>query len=206
MCSARNNRRRAFTLLEVMIAVCILAMIAGAIYRFVVVDIEAIKVSTDDAAQKNALRALIAVLDEEFSNLPPGEQNALLGEAHKFSDKESDQLGWLTQAGNGVFTEDASGLWQVTLLLRPQGSTNTYTLGLLRQLPDNSSKDENWLPLLPNVDAIEIRYFDQRLNAWLDKWSDAQTRPALVRIRIWRTDQTVPYEAIIELPPSKLPS
>jgi hypothetical protein len=73
-------------------------------------------------------------------------------------------------------------------------------------LPDNSSKDENWLPLLPNVDAIEIRYFDERLNAWLDKWSDAQARPALVRIRIWRTDQTVPYEAVIELPPSKLPT
>lgn len=206
MCSARNSRCRAFTLLEVMIAVAILAMIAGAIYRFVVVDIQSIKLSTDDAAQKNALHALIAVLEEEFSNLPSGEQNALLGEAHKFSDKESDQLEWLAQAGNGLFTEDASGLWKVTLILRPQDKTNTYTLGILRQLPDNSSKDENWLPLLPNVDAIEIRYYDQRLNAWLDKWSDAQARPALVRIRIWRTDQTVPYEAVIELPPSKLPT
>ena len=28
-----------------------------------------------------------------------------------------------------------------------------------------------------------------------------QSRPALVRVRIWRTDQTVPYEAVIELPP-----
>jgi prepilin-type N-terminal cleavage/methylation domain-containing protein len=213
MCSARNNRARpiigrcrAFTLLEVMLAVMILGLIAGAIYRFVIVDIKAIKISTDDTAQKNAIRALVSVLQEEFCNLPPGEQNALLGEAHKFSEKESDQVEWLAEAGNGLFTEDASGLWKVTLILRPDEGKNTYTLGLLRQVPDNSNKDENWLPLLPDVDAIEIRYFDQRLNVWLDKWSDAQARPSLVRVRIWRTDQTVPYEVVIELPPSRLPT
>jgi prepilin-type N-terminal cleavage/methylation domain-containing protein len=213
MSSARNNRarpiigwRRAFTLLEVMLAVTILALIAGSIYRFVVVDIKSIKLSTDDAVEKNSIRNLVSVLQEEFSNLPVGQQNALLGEAHKFSDKESDQVEWLTEAGNGLFTENASGLWKVTLILRPDDGANTYTLGILRQVPDNSKKEDNWLPLLPRVDAIEIRYFDQRLNAWLDKWSDAQARPALVRVRIWRTDETIPYEVVIELPPTKLPS
>jgi len=207
MCCAPNNpRRAAFTLLEVMLAVMIMALIAVSIYRFVETDLQAIKISTDDTTQKGAVQALVAVLQEEFCNLPPSEPNALLGEAHKFSDKASDQVEWLTQAGNGLFTEAANGPWKVTLILRPQDKTNTYTLGLLRQLPDNSSKDEHWLPLLPNVDAIEIRYFDQRLNAWLEKWSDAQSHPALVRVRIWRTDQTVPYEAVIELPPSKIPS
>jgi hypothetical protein len=193
-------------LLEVMLAVTIMALVVASIYRFVLVDLQAIKLSTDDSAQKGAVQGLIAVLQEEFCNLPPTESDALLGEAHKFNEKASDQVEWLTQAGNGLFTEAADGPWKVTLILRPQDNTNTYTLGLLRQLPDNSSKEEHWLPLLPNVDAIEIRYFDPRLNAWQDKWSDSQSRPSLVRVRIWRTDQTVPYEAVIELPPTKLPS
>ena len=32
---------------------------------------------------------------------------------------------------------------------------------------------------------------------------DAQSVPSLVRVRIWRTDQTMPYEAVIELPPEQ---
>jgi hypothetical protein len=190
-----------------MLAVMILGLVAGAIYRFVVVDLRAIKLSTDDTAEKGAAGALISVLHEEFSNLAPGEENALLGEAHKFNGKASDQVEWITQAGNGLFTEDASGSWKVTLILRPQENSNTYTLGVLRQVqPDNNSKEQHWLPLLPNVDAIEIRYFDPRLNAWLEKWSDPQSRPSLVRVRIWRTDQDVPYESVIELPPTRLPT
>ena len=189
-----------------MLAVMVMALVAFSIYRFVETDLQAIKFSTDDTTQKGAVQALISVLQQEFCNLPAGQPSALLGEAHKFNGKASDQVEWLTQAGNGLFTESAEGPWQATLILRPEKKTNTYTLGLMRQLPDNSSKDDHWLPLLPNVDAIEIRYFDQRLNVWLEKWSDAQSRPSLVRLRIWRTDQTVPYEAIIELPPAKLPT
>ena len=205
MCCAPNKSPRAgFTLLEVMLAVLVMAVVVLAIYRFVEADLQAIKISTDDTTQKGAVEALVAVLEEEFCNLPPALPNALLGEAHQFNGKASDQVEWLTHAGNGLFTKDAEGQWKVTLILRPQ--ENTYTLGLLRQLPDNSSSDENWVPLLPNVDAIEIRYFDQRLNVWLEKWSDSQSLPSLVKLRIWRTNLTLPYEAVIELPPSRLPT
>jgi type II secretory pathway component PulJ len=189
-----------------MLAVMVMALVAFSIYRFVETDLQAIKISTEDTTQKGAVQALIAVLQNEFCNLSPAQPSALLGEAHKFNGKASDQVSWLTQAGNGLFTEDAEGPWKATLILRPEDKTHTYTLGLLRQLPDNSNKEEHWLPLLPNVDAVEIRYFDQRLNVWLEKWADTGSRPALVRVRIWRTDQTVPYEAVIALPPTKLPS
>jgi prepilin-type N-terminal cleavage/methylation domain-containing protein len=210
--SCAPNKQRAFTLLEVMLAVMIMALIAVSIYRFVVTDLQSIKFSTEDTARKAAVQALVAVLQEEFCNLPPSEANAIAGEAHKFNGKASDQIEWLTQAGNGLFTEAAQGQWKVTLMLRPEDKTNTYTLGLLRQLPDTNTnnrqenKTDHWLPLLRDVDAIEIRYFDPRLNSWIDKWSDGQAEPSLVRVRIWRTDQTVPYEAVIGLPPTKLPT
>ena len=189
-----------------MLAVMVMALMALAIYRFVETSLQSIRISTEDTTQKGAVQALVAVLQEEFSNLAASEQSALMGEAHKFNGKASDQVQWLTQAGNGLFTQGAVGQWKATLILRPDEGKNTYTLGLLRQLPDNSNKEQHWLPLLPEVDAIEVRYFDPRLNAWLDKWSDTQTRPALVRVRIWRREQSVPYEAVIALPPTRLPS
>ena len=187
-----------------MLAVMVMALVIFAIYRFVEVDLQAIKISSEDTVQKGAVQALVAVLEEEFSNLPPAESSALMGEAHLFGGKASDQVEWLTRPGNGLFTQAASGQWKVTLILRPQGKT--YTLGLLRQSSGSNSSEENWLPLLPNVDAVEIRFFDQRVNVWLDKWADTNTRPSLVRVRIWRTGQTAPYEAVIELPPARLPA
>jgi type II secretory pathway component PulJ len=189
-----------------MLAVMIMALVAFAIYRFVEVSLQSIKISTDDTTRKGALQALIAVLQEEFCNLPPGQTNAFSGEAHKFNGKDSDEVEWLTEAGNGLFTPAAEGQYKVTLTLRPQENSNTYTLGMLRELPDNSNSQENWLPLLRDVDAIQVRYYDPRLNNWPDRWSDGTTLPGLVRIRIWRTDETVPYEAVIELPPSVLPT
>ena len=67
----RKSSLRAFTLLEVMLAVMVMALIAISIYRFVVDDLQAIKISTDDTTRKGAVQALVAVLQEEFCNLPP---------------------------------------------------------------------------------------------------------------------------------------
>jgi hypothetical protein len=189
-----------------MIAVMVMALTAITIYRFVVGDLQAIRFSTEDTGRKGAVQALIAVLQEEFCNLPPAQKNVFTGEAHKFNEKASDQVEWLTQAGNGLFTEAAQGQWRATLMLRAQDKTNTYTLGLLRQLPDDSGKELHWLPLLPDVDAIEIRYFDPRVSTWVSKWTDSSSTPSLVRVRIWRTGEPIPYEAVIELPPTRLPS
>ena len=149
MCFARNNPRRgAFTLLEVILAVMIMAMIAIVIYRFVVTGLESIRLSNEEEQRKEAVQALVAVLQDAFANLPPSEQNALLGEAHEFNNKSSDQVEWLCSSGNGLFTATAPGSWRATLVLRPGEKPNTYTLGLLRQLPDNSSSEDHWLPLM----------------------------------------------------------
>ena len=110
MCCAPDNRRRCgFTLLEVMLAVGIIALVGIAIYRFVDTSLQSMRISTDDTTQKGAVQALVAVLEREFCSLPPKESAALMGEAHKFNGKASDQVHWLTQRGNGLFTQAATG-------------------------------------------------------------------------------------------------
>jgi hypothetical protein len=46
---------------------------------------------------------------------------------------------------------------------------------------------------------MEIRYFDPRLNTWLDKWNDAVTLPRLVKITIGRADGAAPWQFIVPL-------
>ena len=54
--------------------------------------------------------------------------------------------------------------------------------------------------LIPDVAALEIRYFDARLNAWIERWNDQNTRPSLIRVRIWRKADDVPTETVLRLP------
>lgn len=210
MCCARadfsTRRRGGFTLLEVVLAVMILGMIAFSIYRFIEVTLTAIRVSTAQGGEEAAMQGLVAAIGAQLNDLPVARSNALRGEAHKFNNREGDEMTWVCHAGNGLFTAFAEGDYDVTLALKPVPKTTTSELGLRRAVTDaNDLSKANWLPLMPGVDALEIRYFDPRLNAWLEKWSDAGARPALVRLRITRAGAAAPHETILALPATRLP-
>jgi prepilin-type N-terminal cleavage/methylation domain-containing protein len=204
---ARRARfQRAFTLLEVVLAVAIIGLIAFSIYRFVELNLTAIRVSREQSKEQAAMQAFIAVLQAQLNDLPPARSGALRGDAHKFANKPSDEMLWVCTAGNGLFTQFADGEYDVTLMLKPIPKSTTSELGLRRLRSDGSDTNPHWLHLLGDVDAMEIRYYDQRLNAWLERWTDLQARPSLVRIRIWRAGAGAPYEAILSLPLAGLPT
>ena len=63
----------------------------------------------------------------------------------------------------------------------------------------NAAEQETWIPLLRNVQSLQIRYFDPRLNTWVERWTDTVTLPRLVKVSVARTDSPAPWEAIIAL-------
>jgi hypothetical protein len=192
--------KSAFTLLEVMTATFIIALVGFSIFRIVEVNLTAIRVSMTRATGEMSLQGIVAMLARQLADLSPLTPGALSGEAHKFNGLASDEIQWITSAGNGLLTRNASGDYKVTLALQPVEKTDRTELGLRRALPDADVKDYNWLPLLDGVVAMEIRYYDPRMNSWLEKWSDPQARPGLVRVRIWRDKDQPPYEAVIPMP------
>jgi len=183
-----------------MIAVFITGMIAIGIFRFLDSTLRAIRYSSEQSIDNVSMQALMRVLQDQLNSIPFNQSGSLLGEAHEFHDLPSDEIQWLSRAGNGLFTAHALGEFKVTLALKPTKIASVFELGLRRMLSDDSSKDENWFPLMHNVKALEIRYYDKRLNAWLEKWTDLATRPNLVRVRIWRVNDEEPYEQIFNLP------
>ena len=58
----------------------------------------------------------------------------------------------------------------------------------------------NWITLIRPVAGFEVRYFDPRLNAWLDRWTDLNARPLLVRVRLWKNAGDAPIEAVLPVP------
>lgn len=187
-----------------MLAVAILAMVGLSIYRFLEVNIRAITYAREDLMDDREVEGLIAALDSQIKSLPVDRRNAIRGQAFKFGGASADELTWVTSAGNGLFTEHAASEYDVTLALLPVKDMEGYQLGIRRELSDRTNDAVNWLPLIDNVAALEIRYFDVRLNDWLEKWTDPNVRPAVVRIRIWRSEDEQPYEAIIRIPSTRL--
>ena len=185
-----------------MLAVAILSMMALAIYRFVQSNLIAIRVSSEASAADVRYDGLGDLLTGQWQSLAPG-AGALLGEPLKLNDRPRDEIRWTCGAGPGLLTRYAPGDFVVTLRLqRENEKSDRLDLGLLRK-PKNdqaiTAENETWVPLIENVYSLQIRYFDPRLNSWLDRWSDNLTLPRLVKVTIERGGSFVPWEVIVPL-------
>ena len=203
MSIARVDRRGgpAFTLLEITLAVAILGMMALAIYRFVSTNLTAVRLSTEINETDARYEGLANLLIQQLQALTPG-QGALAGEPYKFSGRSRDEMTWVCKAGPGVLTRYAVGEYSVTLRLRPIEGSDKMELGIVRESEDDVNPvpdNQSWVPLLTGVNSMEIRYFDPRLNAWVDRWTDRGTLPHLVRLTIDRPGSAVPWEAVLPL-------
>ena len=196
-----QSRRSAFTLLEIMLAVSILAMMSLAIYRFVQTNLTALRISSETNMIDAEYNGFVSLLTNEWTSLPPG-VGALVGEPFKLNDRSRDEITWIDNAGPGLMTRYATGEYRVNLRLKPAPKSDKMELGIVRKAYDPSKKtdgEESWVPLLSNVQSLQIRYFDPRLNTWVDKWTDTITLPRLVKLAIGRPDAGVPWEVTIAL-------
>ena len=197
----KRKRRHAFTLLEIMLAVAILGMMALAIYRFVGANLSAVRLSSELNQVDARYAGLANLLTEQLRELPPG-QGALLGEPFKFENRSRDEMTWICSAGPGLLTRYATGDYSVTLRPRPMAKGDRLELGFVRASEDDENpvpENRAWIPLLSDLNSVEIRYFDPRLNAWVDRWTDRGTLPHLVRLTIDRAGSSVPWEAVLAL-------
>ena len=195
----RNRLRRSgFTLLEITFAVAILAMMSMAIYRFVQSNLISMRVSSETNAIDASYDGLHDLLTLQLQSLPAGE-GRLTGEPFKFSNRSRDEITWISRAGPGLVTRYARGEYSVTMRMRPsKNNRNQMDIGLTRKPQAEDEGDETWFPLLPNVQSMQIRYFDPRLNSWVDRWTDTVTLPRLVRLLITRPNGA-PWDAIVAL-------
>lgn len=196
------KRRGAFTLLEIVLAVTILAMMALSIYRFVQTNVTALRISSEANAADAQYSGLENLLSAQWQSLAPG-QGELVGEPLKLDERSRDEITWICSAGPGLLTRYASGEYRVSMRVRPmEKKKDEMEIGILRTPLSAGAEDssaENWIPLLQHVQSLQLRYFDPRLNTWVDAWTDTVTLPRLVKVAIGRTNNSVPWEAIVAL-------
>lgn len=192
-----------FTLLEVMLAAALMALVGVCAYRFVDTVLTAARISAERGQERALVTAFGGYLREQMLALPPSRAGAIAGEPHRFSGVSSDELCWIARPGSGLLTRHATGEWVVTLTAK-QLEHGEYEMGMRRQ-DIGKKRGAEWLPLFRGVRGFEVRYFDKGRREWMEKWTDPQRRPALVRIKLWRDPNPDADEWIFRVPEKTQP-
>ena len=197
----RRQRRRGFTLLEIILAAAILGLMSMAIFRFVQTNIAVLRISATQSMEEARYAGLLELLTAQWQDLPTG-VGALAGDTYKFNDRPRDEIMWVCGAGPGLLTRYAGGEYTVRMRLRPmKEGSDRFQLGCYRKPRDEaegSDEKETWVPLIDDVSGLRIRYFDTRLNAWVERWTDTGTLPRLIEMIIQRPNQP-DWQAIVAL-------
>jgi len=159
---AFTQTRRAFTLLEMIIALMVTAMIVFTIYRFVSAHLMAINATMDIGNDRDVLNRVVKLLQTQLDTLPVPQTNiqqiapgpggvatsapnvtsqaasvldgSLTGKAYKFRGLSNDEITWICPAGSGLLTTAAPGEFEVTLTVQPVTESSSETeLGLRRR-------------------------------------------------------------------------
>jgi len=197
----KRSRCGGFTLLEVVLAAAIMGLLTMAIFRFVQTNIAVVQISATENAEDARYTGLLDLLTTQLQSLPTG-VGALAGDTYKFNDRQRDELVWACGAGPGLLTRYASGEFTVRMRLRPlKEGSDSLQLGLYRKPrtdAEGESEKETWVPLVDDVSSLRIRYFDTRLNAWVERWTDTGTLPRLVELLIQRANRP-DWRAVVAL-------
>ena len=207
------SRQSGFTLLEVMLAVAILALTTLGIFRFVQSTVRAVSESVEDTEEQLAIERLVALVQEQFYSLPARGQTNIQGESIKLNGADFDSIEWRSRGGPGLMTTAATGEYRVKLRIQPvEKNSKKYEIGLWRRpalletngglVAGGSDDDATWVPLLQRVTAMRLRYWDSRLGQLLDSWRDPTARPSFIIMSITREGDEVPYEAVLRIPVS----
>lgn len=204
------NRAAGFTLLELMVALVILALLSGSIFSVVRGAMGEASALQESQSRAQQISGLIELCRSSFRKLPF--QATLEGRVRSAQGKALPEL---------IF-RNCPQLWAwdpvraldiVTVVgLRPQVD-GLYSLSLLRirdpdpfRDPIPGSNDQDWVTLIPNIKKLSWRYYDSQEGRWLETLRQGAARPAAIELQILLAEETTSKSFVFWIPALQHPS
>ena len=153
--------RFGFTILEIMVGVGVVGLVLITMYRLVAAQLQALQVSREAQTQAAVMDGLAKYLQGVLAGLPLRQADCFRGIPHVFGLAPADEIQWLGRPGLSLLTSAApESDYAVTLTLQPS-TTNSrqQDLGIRRRLVTEVDSAYEWVSLLPDIAALEFRYF-----------------------------------------------
>ena len=201
-----TGQKGAFTLLEVILSMGILALLSASVYAIVTSSIGASRVAMDQQLTLRRLDAFLRVTRDAFLNLPA--QGTVSLQIAKARGGESEPQLILGKV-QGLFGMPSLGGGSLVLAARPRAD-GTRTITLLRIAPNATDRQIEvamtapGIPLLPKVRKPHWSFFLD--GNWKEEWPAGSPRPALVKLEGELEGLPSPLEEIFYLPPLTPPA
>jgi len=201
----KHPQAKAFTLIEVVVSMGILALLAASVYAIVRSAINASQAAMDQQLQLRRVDAFLRVTRDAFLNLPA--EATLTYAIEKGSGGQPEQRLTIAKA-RGLFGIPSLGGGSLVLAARPR-SDGTRTITMLRIPPNAQPLDVEHamsapgIPLLPGVIKPRWSFFSD--GNWAEEWTDDSHRPSLVRLQFEMNELPDPVDAIFFLPDVEAP-
>jgi type II secretion system protein J len=196
--ATRNTR--AFTLIEIMIAISIFSLVLAAIYSSWTAILRARKVAGDATASIQRARISIRIIEDSLGSVESFVRNA---NYYSFVGENGSEasLSFVARLAKSFPRSGKFGdldLRRLTFTVE-KGSDNSRQL-VLRQTPVLMDMDidekEHPLVLAKNVQDFQLQFWDMRLNDWTDEWTQTNQIPKLVMVTLKLSDS--PYSTQVQ--------
>ncbi len=226
---AHRQNSEAFTLLEVIIALTILAMFSGTLFAIIRGSVKAATEIRHVESENDQVNHFIRLCRQTFQNLPstanltlkvtqagtPAMQELTISGANEmFSfgpnpiSYKDTTVGLRPVTEGSTTSEDGTPINTVSItredIIPTDGNQNNALISSSAQgilAPDDQGRV--WMPLLPDVASLTWRGYKSDDDTWQEEWSDT-TLPELIEMNLQLVGRTNPIRVVYTLPNIKL--
>lgn len=175
MSSRPAHSEEGFTLIEVMLAVSLVAVIAGMVFGSLYLSASAIDRTRAAAAEEQILRSTLRIMAEELSTSIKSSLSPWMGINAQQDGQPADILAFLSI---GQFRGADSSTETETVKIIYTRDEDRLLRVVRRNLYGLTDESIDHMDLVLNVKGFNVRYYDRTTNAWADEW-DGRARPGL---------------------------
>ena len=171
----RHNSERGFTLIEILLAVALIAVIAALVFGSLSTTLNAIDVARSMAANEQVVRTTMRLMADELSMGVSLQVMPWMGVNAQQESQPADTVAFLTMGQfRGAESERDTEIVRI-VYTRERDKLLRLVRRNLYGLSDDSLEQ---LELLGKVKAFNVRYYDAKNNVWLDEWDGrARSKP-----------------------------
>ena len=164
-----------FTLIEVTLAVSLVAVIAGMVFGSLYLSASAIDRTRAETAEQQILRSTLRIMAEELSTSIKSQQSPWMGINGQRDGQPADILAFLSI---GQFHGADSSAESETVKIVYTREEDRLLRVVRRNLYGVTDESIDHMDLLVKVKGFNVRYYDRTSNVWSDEW-DGRSRSGL---------------------------
>lgn len=214
---------RAFTLMEVVIALTILGMITGTLFAIIQGSVRAAAQIEQIQRENDGINRLLELCRKTFTTLPStatltlsaiggnldqGQELTISGAPNCFGFgarpiSYNDTILGLRPDPNGSVDTNEAPLNYLCLsredLISQADSRDMAVRQEITGLAAPDDQGRYWMPLLPDVVALKWRFYKEADDTWLEEWSESNW-PALIEVQLLMRDRQTALRMVYSVP------